>query len=351
MTTSMARHTHADRPSRLLGLAFTLLVGTGLSVSARQPFDVAQRKPFDVAQGKPFDVAQRKPFDVAQGKPFDVAQGKPFYVAQGKPVRYAMSWMILDVDASRKRVVISHDPVSGVMPAMTMPFETRDANELGGLVPGTIVSFTLVLSKEMSYIEQVKAIRYQSVEQDPLAARRLRLLANLTGSGKRALAVGQAVPEFTLTDQARQRVSLSQLSGKVVGLNFIYTSCVLPQFCYRVANHFSVVRDRFKDRMGQDLVLLTVTFDPARDTPERLAQYAGQWKADPRTWHFMTGDAADVARVCSMFGVDVFADEGLMSHSVHTVVIDRRGVLIANIEGNRHTATQVGDLVEAALRK
>ena len=38
--------------------------------------------------------------------------------------------------------------------------------------------------------------------------------------------------------------------------------------------------------MGRDLVLLTVTFDPARDTPERLAEYAGQWKADRPIWHF-----------------------------------------------------------------
>jgi protein SCO1/2 len=64
-----------------------------------------------------------------------------------------------------------------------------------------------------------------------------------------------------------------------------------------VANHFSVVRNRFKDRMGQDLVLLTVTFDPARDTPDRLAQYASQWKADSKAWHFLTGAAPDVERV------------------------------------------------------
>lgn len=270
--------------------------------------------------------------------------------AAQQPVRHAMSGMVLDVDAARRSVLVSHDPVAGVMPAMTMPFEVLDAQELTGLVPGTIVSFTLVLGKEAAHIERVTAIRYQSVEQDPMAARRLRLLANLTGGGSTALAVGQPVPDFTLTNQARQRISLSQFRGKVVAINFIYTSCVLPQFCYRVANHFSVVRDRFTGRMGRDLVLLTVTFDPARDTPDRLAQYASQWKADPRTWHFMTGDAPAVERVCRLFGVDFFADEGLMSHSVRTAVIDRRGRLVANIEGNRYTAAQLGDLVESALK-
>ena len=267
------------------------------------------------------------------------------------PVRHAMSGMVLNVDVARRSVIVSHDPVSGVMPAMTMPFEVLDAKELNGLVPGTIVSFTLVLGKETAHIERVTAIRYQSVEQDPMAARRLRLLANLTGGASQTLAVGEPVPDFTLTNQARQRISLSQFRGKVVGINFIYTSCVLPQFCYRVANHFSVMRDRFTDRMGRDLVLLTVTFDPARDTPERLAQYASQWKADPKTWHFITGDAPAVERVCRMFGVDFFADEGLMSHSVRTAVLDRQGRLVANIEGNQYTAAQLGDLVESTLKR
>lgn len=272
-------------------------------------------------------------------------------VAAQQPVRHSMSGMVLNVDASQKSVVISHDAVSGVMPAMTMPFEVRDVKELNGLVPGAIVSFTLVLTKDAGYIERVKTIRYQSVEQDPISARRLRLLANLTGGDRKTLNIGQAVPDFTLINQSRQRVSLGQFKGKVVGVNFIYTSCVLPQFCYRVANHFGVVRDRFKDRMGKDLVLLTITFDPARDTPDVLAQYAKQWKADAKTWHFMTGNSADVEKVCGLFGVDFFADEGLMSHSVRTAVIDRQGVLVANIEGNRYTAAQLGDLVDTALRR
>jgi protein SCO1/2 len=181
--------------------------------------------------------------------------------------RYAVAGMVLSVDAARKSVVVSHDSVQGLMPAMTMPFEVRESKELNGLVPGMRVSFTLVLSKQSSHIEQVKVVRYESVEQDPLTARRLRLLRSISGGAPKALAIGQPVPDFTLTDQVRTSVSLSQFRGKVVALNFIYTSCVLPQFCYRVANHFATVRNRFKERMGRDLVLLTVTFDPPATRP------------------------------------------------------------------------------------
>ena len=274
--------------------------------------------------------------------------------AQAKPGRHAVRGMVLGVDAARKTVVVSHDSIPGVMDAMAMPFDVRNARELEGLVPGAIVSFTLVITNESSHAEGLRVVRYESVEQDPITARRLRLLQNLTGGDASApspLRIGQAVPDFTLTDQAHARVSLSQFRGKVVALNFIYTSCALPQFCYRLANHFSVVQRRLQARMGRDLVLLTVTFDPARDTPERLAEYVGQWKADPSVWHFLTGSVEDVKRVCRLFGVDAFPDEGLINHSTRTVVVDRRGVLAASIEGNQHTAAQLGDLIDGVLRR
>ena len=279
-----------------------------------------------------------------------IAAGSIRAIAQ-KPGRHDMRGMVLKVDAAQKTVVVSHDAVPDVMPAMTMPFEARDVRELNGLVPGAIVTFTLVTEKTAAHIERVRVVRYQSIEQDPLTARRLRLLQEMARASAKPLDAGREVPDFTLTDQRRMPVSLSQLRGKVVAINFIYTSCTLPQFCYRLANQFGVVHKRFTERMGRDLVLLTVTFDPARDTPERLAEYAAQWKADPASWRFLTGSVADVRRVCSLFGVDSFVDEGLINHSTRTAVIDRRGAIAASIEGNQYTAAQLGDLVETVLAR
>jgi protein SCO1 len=50
-----------------------------------------------------------------------------------------------------------------------------------------------------------------------------------------------------------------------------------------------------------------------------------------------------------MFGVQAFPNEGLMDHSLHTVLIGRDGKLVANIEGNRFTASQLGDLIQGTL--
>jgi protein SCO1/2 len=260
--------------------------------------------------------------------------------------------MVVEVKPSERLMLVSHDPVPGVMPAMIMPFEVRPGNDeaqLRGLTPGAIVNFTLREHAGKAYAEHLQVVRYESGEQDPLTVRRLRLLRSTHAAAQ--LDVNQAVPDFTLTDQTHTRISLSQFRGKIVVMNFIYTSCALPQFCYRMTNHFSGLQNRFKGRDGRDLVLLSVTFDPARDTPERLAEYASQWKADGARWHFLTGPSDEIRRVADAFGLDYFPDEGLITHSLRTVLIDRAGRLLANVEGNRFTAQQLGDLVNRALRQ
>ncbi len=268
--------------------------------------------------------------------------------------RQAMRGLVVSVDPSRRSFVVSHESVAGVMAAMTMAFEVRDPAALAGVVPGVTVEFTLVVGREASYAEAIRIRPYTTVEQDPLTARRLRLLEDAARPGTSAppaLAVGQAVPDFRLTNQARHLVTLSQFRGKVVAINFVYTSCALPQFCFRTANHFGALQRRFKDRLAGELVMLTVTFDPRRDTPEILAQYASGLNADPNAWHFLTGPPLDVKEVCRRFGVDAFEEEGLLNHSLRTAVVDRQGNVAANIEGNLYTATQLGDLVEAVLAR
>ncbi len=285
-----------------------------------------------------------------------ISLSRPAAGAQGPGGRtlYNMTGMVLKVDSSRKSFLVSHDSVPGVMPAMTMQFDVQDPADLKSVTPGVIVDFVLRVQGESARAERIRVRQYASLEQDPLTARRLKLLKDLSESpttGTKGVAIGQLVPDFTLLDQARQAVTLSQLRGKVVAVTFIYTSCALPQFCYRLAGQFAALQRRFAAELGPDLVLLTVTFDPVRDQPERLAEYASQWKADARAWHFLTGAAPDVQRVCGLFGLDAFPDEGLITHSTRTAIINRRGLLHANIEGNQFTATQLGDLVQAALKE
>ena len=263
---------------------------------------------------------------------------------------YTVTGMVLRVDAAKGTFVVSHEKIVGLMDSMTMPFDVRDPKELRGVVPGAVVEFTLTVGSRSAYASKIVVRRYQSVEKDPKAAQRLAVMKRMAGLSTPRLEVGNKVPDFTLIDQTRQQVAFSSLAGKVLAVNFIYTRCALPQFCLRVSNNFGVVQKRFQKELGRDLVLLTVTFDPERDTPEVLAEYASQWKADPKTWHFLTGPVADVRKVCAMFGVESFPDEGLLNHSLRTAVIDRSGTIVASIEGNQYTPEQLGDLVFTTLK-
>lgn len=269
--------------------------------------------------------------------------------------RYSGRGLILKVDQVHKTVLISSDPIPGSMEAMTMLYSVRDTKELQRVGPGTLVDFTLVVEAQSSFVTGIREHRYQGLEPDPLTARRLKLLNQVENPSTKAVVIGASVPNFTLTDQNRGEVALSNFAGKVVVLNFIYTRCALPNFCFRSSNNLGLLQQRFRQRLGRDLVLLTVTFDPTHDDPAELAKYAATWKADSSKWHFLTGSVADVRRVCELFGEEFFQDEGLMAHSLHTAIIDGKGKLVANLEGNEFSARQLGDLVQqiltASLRK
>jgi protein SCO1/2 len=266
--------------------------------------------------------------------------------------RYVVRGMVLRVDPATRTFVVSHEAIEGLMSGMIMPFEVRDAAELKGLDRGALVEFALVINPQAGFATDIKVRKYQTAEQDPLTARRLALLRKAAGRATPPLAVGQAVPDFTLTDQSGRPLEFSDAAaGKVVALNFIYTRCALPQFCLRVSNVFAVLQRRFARQYGRELLLLTVSFDPERDTPEVLASYAARFDADPKMWRFLTGKLADVRRVCALFGVESYLDEGLMNHSLHTAVIDRNGRVVTNIEGNQYTPEQLGDLILDTLTR
>ena len=270
---------------------------------------------------------------------------------QGAEKEYSVKGMVISVDSSALWFGVSHEKIVGFMDAMTMPFGVRQASDLRGVVPGAIVEFTLVVGDHNAYAKGITVRRYETVEQDPRTARRLGVMKRMAGLATPPLAIGAKVPDFTLTNQGGRRVSLSSLTGKVVVVNFIYTRCALPQFCLRMSNNFGALQKRFPSELGRDLVLLTVTFDPERDTPDVLAAYSARWQANPAGWHFLTGTTAEIGRVCGLFGQEAFPDEGLMNHLLHTAVIGRTGALVANIEGNQFTPEQLGDLVLATLRQ
>lgn len=257
----------------------------------------------------------------------------------GCATTYQATGLVLAVDRAAATVTISHDEVPSLMDAMVMPFTVRGSTRLDAVRPGDRVAFRLTIGKESSHIDRVRLLSAAAADQGLLE----------TPAASTLVPIGNAVPDFTLIDQHGARVALSALRGHVVVVTFIYTRCPLPDYCPRMIRNLDAVRDRFRTRLGQDVTLLTVTFDPQYDTPDRLAAYARSYGADVAGWHFLTGDQDGIRHVCEAFGVEYWPDSGLITHTLQTAVIDRDGRLAAAVEGKDFTGRQIADLVQVVL--
>jgi protein SCO1/2 len=247
--------------------------------------------------------------------------------------------LVLRIDKPGATVTISHDAFPGYMDAMAMPFDLRGGARRATLHAGDRVKFRLSVKGGHSWVDRVDVVSAAPVDAG---------LQN-TPAAPVLVPVGAVMPDFELTDQSGTAVALSALKGKVVAVTFIYSRCPLPDYCPRMIENFKFVRARFAARMDRDLVFLTISFDPRYDTPEVLTRYAASQRAGGPGWHFLTGDPAKIERVCNAFGIQYWAEEGLITHSLQTAVIDRDGRLAATVEGKDFTPAQLGDLVGAVL--
>jgi protein SCO1/2 len=259
--------------------------------------------------------------------------------------------IVVESAAPDHSLVVSCEAIPGYMDAMEMSFAVRDPKVLISLKPGMAVRFTIVARGKALYAENIQPATTANFESEPMEAGALTALNSVMdpSADKSVVSVGEQVPDFELTDQAQKQIRLSQFRGKVVALTFGYSRCPNPNYCYRLSNNLAQVARRLHDRAGRDLVLLTIAIDPEHDQGAALTAYANTWKADPDVWHFLTGSVTQVKQVAGMFGMNFWSSEGLLTHTLHTIIIDREGRLAANLGGNEFTSKQLGDVVEALI--
>ena len=212
-----------------------------------------------------------------------------------------------------------------------MPFIARDPRELAGLVPGSRITFHLEVSPKATRISHIRR-ESTGIEDVPTPT-----LSKLS--------IGDPVPAFTLTDQTNHAIKLTDFRGSPVVLDFIYTRCPLPDVCPRLSANMA----RLQKRFGARVQLLSITLDPQFDTTEVLAAYAGRWQADPVNWRFLTGSEEQIRAVASHFGLVFWPEEGLITHTAVTAIIDAQGRLAALLEGSRFTSQQLLDLTTTTL--
>jgi len=156
-------------------------------------------------------------------------------------------------------------------------------------------------------------------------------------TAKAELPVLREAPDFALTNQDGLEVRLSDLRGRVVVMDFIFTSC--PDVCGRLNNKLKTVQDGLNGELKQDIILISVSFDPEVDTPEVLKRYATERGFDAPAWQFLTGTAEQIRQVADNYGMqyelveDNHEGEGShehdhrFSHDVVVVLIDQEGMI------------------------
>ncbi len=152
--------------------------------------------------------------------------------------------------------------------------------------------------------------------------------------------VKTAAASFTLTDQNGKPFHFKPAGGKLVLVNFIYTTC--PDVCPLFTAKLAAIQRALEGEQRENYLLLSVTTDPARDTAAKMKEYAEAFKPDLRRWHFLTGSPTDLAQVWKDFGVRVQdLGNGQIQHTNLTTLIDRKGFIRVNYYGDKWQEKEV----------
>src|SRR5688572_28220233 len=187
--------------------------------------------------------------------------------ASGETKRYDLKGKVVSVDREKRTAKIDHEAIPDFMPAMTMDFPIHEDWVWEDLVPDAEIRAQLVVdnaAKEPYWLEKIGIIAAAKPGQAPPPPADVRFAQ-----------IGSEIPDFQLTNQDGKRISMKDFRGKTLALTFIYAQCPLPNACIKMSTNFSDAALRImnepeaKDRFR----LLSISFDPARDTPEKLKSY------------------------------------------------------------------------------
>jgi protein SCO1/2 len=163
-----------------------------------------------------------------------------------------------------------------------------------------------------------------------------------------ASAMGKPVKptEAQLVDQDGRKLRLASdaLADKVVVVGFVYTHC--SDVCPMVAHTFSRLQESLAPLMEKRVRLLTLTVDPARDTPARLKEYSAHFAPKPG-WLWLTGDPGNVTEALQSFGIHIRKPE---NHPAQILVGDPktgRWTRFYDVDQPRQVLAKVDELLAA----
>lgn len=245
-------------------------------------------------------------------------------------------------------VVSSVDPKAGTLTLAcdTPPGRTVTGFTVSGdLIPervGTVVSAELKGSGKSARFEQLVPADAEGERIIADAAARLR--ADTASRGRSAKRdVGELMPEIALRDQFGRLVTSADLKGKYVVISFIFTRCRAPEMCPASTRKMVALSAALKAAGVADVALLSVSFDPAFDTPGVLKSYADGYKADGSTHRFLTGPKGAIDDLRFQYGILTRDADGTIVHNVATTLIGPDGRILHRADGPKWGVEAIRD--------
>jgi len=133
-------------------------------------------------------------------------------------------------------------------------------------------------------------------------------------------------PNFTLENTEGKATSLSDEDGKVRLVYFFFSHC--PDICIPTTSMLSKVQEKLKESgiFGTQAVMYSISFDPDRDTRERLKKFAEGYQADFGGWQFLRGEEAAIKELALKYKISVIKDQqGNFIHQNIFTLIDKEG--------------------------
>lgn len=258
----------------------------------------------------------------------------------GELETYTVKGRVAGVEDEGRTLYVEHEKIPGYMPAMTMPLPVADPGDVTSLEQDDAIQFQMKVTGDSAWIDVVETIADTAVDRHP--ARSIQPIAGASEAGGQMLQEGDRVPaDLTLTTQAGEPIRLGEFRGQVLVLTFIYTRCPLPNYCPLMSRQFAALQPKLRKQFGSKVHLLSVSFDPAHDTPAMLRDYASRYTDRLDTWTFATGDSAEVARITNRFGVFTKTEGEEITHNLVTAVVGPDGTLKRLFRGNDWSLTDV----------
>jgi protein SCO1/2 len=241
-------------------------------------------------------------------------------VQSGPVKQYPVKGIVVGTDPAHGEVTVDSEEIPGFMDAMTMPYKVKDSNVLQDLHPGDHMTGMLLVADSGTLLDQIVITAQAQPDYKPQAQYHVP-------------AMGDPVPDFHLTNQSGRQIDLRQFRGKALLVTFIYTRCPLSDYCPRMSRNFAAIDKSLQadPALYRKTHLLSISFDPAYDSPAVLRSYGEAYTGNYTRekfghWDFAAPSKADLPKLLEFFDVGATPGENqTITHSLSTVVVGPDG--------------------------